>query len=214
LSFGYDVYGTNGVVEHASNLLFDLADVRVETPSRPIIFVAHSFGGLVCKRAVLSAQTQRRPDLRAIYRATKGIVFLGTPHQGSSTLARRLVPLLLSSSPSLRNKPLVHVLHPNDSLLQALHTDFMNMLHACPANEGRELQVSCFFEELPMPILGKVVSQSSATIPGYTARSIHGNHRDMVRFGTEGATGSRRIVAELRRWVQEIQLVLVPTQLM
>ncbi|KAF4470039.1 peptidase C14 [Fusarium albosuccineum] len=45
----------------------------------PIIFICHSFGGIVVKQALCSAK-----EHSDIWRHTCGIIFLGTPHQGSS----------------------------------------------------------------------------------------------------------------------------------
>ncbi|UZP32266.1 hypothetical protein NXS19_000082 [Fusarium pseudograminearum] len=45
----------------------------------PIIFIGHSFGGIVIKEALCGAAEDS--DVR---RNTLGIIFLGTPHQGSS----------------------------------------------------------------------------------------------------------------------------------
>ncbi|KAG8768299.1 hypothetical protein FRC15_005221 [Serendipita sp. 397] len=39
-----------GLHEHASALLHALVDKRQETPGRPILFIGHSYGGLVIKQ--------------------------------------------------------------------------------------------------------------------------------------------------------------------
>lgn len=46
-----------------------------------------------------------------------------------------------------------------------------------------------FLEELPLPVVGKVVSKDSATLEGYNPISIHANHRHMVRFSTANDSG-------------------------
>jgi len=54
--------------------------------TKPILFVAHSLGGLLVKRALLYSSDLRSPhheDHRSIYVSTYGIIFLGTPHHGS-----------------------------------------------------------------------------------------------------------------------------------
>lgn len=49
---------------------------------RPLIMVGHSLGGLVIKQAlVLANHGENFKDIRL---ATSGIIFLGTPHEGSS----------------------------------------------------------------------------------------------------------------------------------
>ncbi|KAG8411882.1 hypothetical protein J3458_015177 [Metarhizium acridum] len=69
----------------------------------------------------------------------------------------------------------------------------------------RDLKVTCFYEELPMPVVGKVVPKNSATLEGYNAISIHANHSDMVKFSSEDDNGYRRVLGELDRWYKWIR---------
>jgi hypothetical protein len=50
---------------------------------RPIVFVTHSLGGLMVK-AMLEREWINRGDKSRILSQTKAVVFLGTPHSGSS----------------------------------------------------------------------------------------------------------------------------------
>ena len=57
MSFGYDAISafgntTAGVIDHAKDLLASLIDTREEESERlrPIIFIAHSLGGIVVKQ--------------------------------------------------------------------------------------------------------------------------------------------------------------------
>ncbi|KAL4891316.1 hypothetical protein BDV59DRAFT_183051 [Aspergillus ambiguus] len=92
LTYGYDAYvvrksvpGSNRLIDHATNLLNDLTTDRVlhNAASRPIIFVTHSLGGLVCKKAILSSRNSPDAHLRNIFNCTRGVIFMGTPHKGS-----------------------------------------------------------------------------------------------------------------------------------
>ncbi|KAI1173838.1 hypothetical protein F4777DRAFT_422921 [Nemania sp. FL0916] len=57
---------------------------REEEQTRPIIFVGHSFGGIVIKQAIVLAEENDPASPRhAIFRSTSGIIFLGTPHDGT-----------------------------------------------------------------------------------------------------------------------------------
>ncbi|KAF4466981.1 ankyrin repeat [Fusarium albosuccineum] len=74
----YDLY------DFADQLLEGLHASRqsVEEKQRPIIFVCHSFGGIVFKQAFVRAhEIQRYHDVGNFAR---GVLFFGTPHRGSS----------------------------------------------------------------------------------------------------------------------------------
>jgi protein SERAC1 len=64
--------------DQASNLL-EFLEVR-DIGERPIIFIAHSMGGLLVKEMLRTAQNFHK---QAMIEQTKGIVFLSTPHTGS-----------------------------------------------------------------------------------------------------------------------------------
>ena len=92
LTYGYDAYivrksvaGSNRLIDHATNFLNDLTTDRARhnASSRALIFVAHSMGGLVCKKAILLSRNNPEAHLQGIFNCTKGIVFMGTPHKGS-----------------------------------------------------------------------------------------------------------------------------------
>jgi predicted alpha/beta hydrolase family esterase len=83
-SFGYAAEpfewkgATMPLFDQASNLLdwLEICDIG----QRPLIFVAHSLGGLLVKKMLNTAQTFSK---QAVSEQTKGIVFLATPHTGS-----------------------------------------------------------------------------------------------------------------------------------
>jgi hypothetical protein len=52
--------------------------------ARDLVFVTHSLGGLVVKLGLQISETSEDPRLKPIGKATRGVVFLATPHTGSS----------------------------------------------------------------------------------------------------------------------------------
>ncbi|RPA81611.1 alpha/beta-hydrolase, partial [Ascobolus immersus RN42] len=52
--------------------------------SKTIIFIGHSLGGLVIKKAILLAKNNYKDRYPDLYPSIYGAVFLGTPHQGSA----------------------------------------------------------------------------------------------------------------------------------
>ncbi|KIM71640.1 hypothetical protein PILCRDRAFT_37074, partial [Piloderma croceum F 1598] len=95
LTYSYDAYTRGGeqltdesVYALAQKLLVDIATERHDSNAqrRPIIFVAHSLGGIVLKYALIHADRHEYSPYKAVERSTYGILFLGTPHQGSATV--------------------------------------------------------------------------------------------------------------------------------
>lgn len=101
------------------------------------------------------------------------------------------------------NTMLLDILQRDNQLLESIQVDFLAMIREL-RESGRSLEVTCFFEELHLPYLGKVVSKESATFEGYSSRSIHANHRDMTKFTSAEENGFRRLLGELNRWVSQV----------
>lgn len=211
LTYGYDAYivrrgvaGSNRLIDHATNLLHDLAIDRSSSnaSARPLIFVAHSLGGLVCKKAVLLARNNPEAYLAGIFDCVKGIVFLGTPHKGSWMADWAKIPASAVGLVKSTNKSLLKILETEDQFLESIQVDFGSMVRGL-RERGRGFEITCFFEELPLPGFGKVVSKESATFEGFAPISIHANHSDMVRFGSAEENGFKRVLGVLSRWIPE-----------
>lgn len=208
LTYGYDAYivrkgvaGSNRLMDHATNLLNDLTTDRSSNSasSRPLIFVAHSLGGLVCKKAILLSRNNPEAHLRSIFDCTKGIAFMGTPHKGSWMADWAKIPASAVGLVKSTNKSLLGILNTDDQLLESIQVEFWSMVRGL-REDGRCFQVTCFFEELPLSVVGKVVSKESATLEGYASFSIHANHSDMVKFASAEENGFKRLLGELVRW--------------
>ncbi|KAI9668933.1 MAG: hypothetical protein M1829_005245 [Trizodia sp. TS-e1964] len=191
LTYGYDAYvlqssisSSNRLIDHAMNLLNDLTTERDNSgaSSRPLIFAAHSLGGLVCKEAILHSRNNPEPHLQGIFLHLKGVLFMGTPHKGSWMADWADIPA----------SALGILKYTNKSLLKILQTD------------DQRLEITCFYEELPLPVVGIVVPKESATLDSYNSISIHANHRDMVKFGSVEENGFKRLQGELLRWEKQI----------
>jgi len=59
--------------------------------------------------------------------------------------------------------------------------------------------MTCFFEELSLTALEKVVFKKSVTLEGYNLISIHVNHKDMVKFCFAEDNRFKRLLKELIR---------------
>ncbi|KAK5658395.1 hypothetical protein OQA88_2372 [Cercophora sp. LCS_1] len=217
LTYGYDAYivrkgvaSSNRLIDHATNLLNDLTTDRVDAPSRPIIFVAHSLGGLVCKQAILLSRNNPEIHLQGIFNCTIGIVFMGTPHRGSWVANWAKIPASALGLVKSVNKSLLEMLQTDNQALELIQVNFWSMVRG-RQKASQPPNVTCFFEELPLPGVGVVVSKESATLEGYNTSTIHANHRDMVKFTSAEENGFKRLLGELARWVSQVGQVLSQT---
>lgn len=219
LTFGYDAYvlgqpvaSRNRLIDHATDLITDLTNKRAcnNASTRALIFVAHSLGGLVCKRALLQSRNNPNTHLRGVFEYTKGIIFMGTPHDGSwmagwAKISARCIGLFKSTNTSL-----LKVLETNDQLLEATQIEFWSMIRDLREHKqrdnGKPIEVACFYEAEPLQILGSVVvTKASATFPGEIAVSIPANHSNMVKFASSDDPGFNRVLGDLIRWEEEIE---------
>lgn len=170
--------------------------------SRPLVFVAHSLGGLVCKKAILLSRNNPDPHLRGIFDGIQGIIFMGTPHKGAWMANWAKIPASALGLVKSTNITLLDILQRDNQFLDSIQNDFLAMVREL-RESGRRIEVTCFFEELPLHVVGIVVPKESATLEGYISLSIHDNYRDMVRFASSEQTGLKRLQGQLTRWVSQ-----------
>ena len=214
LTWGYDAYlmhrgvsCSNRLIDHSTNLLNDLTTDRAEhnASSRSLIFVTHSLGGLVCKMAIVISRDNPALHLKSIFTHVKGIVFLGTPHTGSWMADWAKIPTWGLGVIKSSNKSLLSILQTEDQLLESIQISFLSMVRDLRDNHQRRIEVTCFCEEIGLPVVGKVVSKASATFADHPLMSIHANHSDMVKFATIEDNGFKRLAGELVRWELELR---------
>lgn len=147
LVYGYnaDVYSTkrdrspsdNFVHQHAQSLVTSLTQFRKSegTERNPIIWVAHSLGGIVTKRALLYSNDVRahhQEDFRSIFVSTYGIIFLGTPHTGSDMATWGRVLQQMSDAVIPRaffhtESVLLKTLKKDNETLQSINSHFLDI---------------------------------------------------------------------------------------
>jgi ankyrin repeat protein len=214
MTFGYDAcilggrskVSTNRLNAHAKDLVNDLASIRSNSAAerRPIIFVAHSLGGIVCKDALYMSSISAESHLRAISEFTFAIAFMGTPHNGSILANWAKIPAKSLDLLHQANTTLLSILETDSEVLGRVQDDFLSLIRR-REHGNHPIKVTCLFESLPMPVVGKVVPADSAILPGYTSISVHADHREMVRFADEDDPAFQKVVCELERWSREAQ---------
>lgn len=205
---GYESVNKNDVFAHAKNLLATLKRERPQ--ARPIIFVAHSLGGILVKEVLRRSNESTQDLVLDIVRSTSAIVFLGTPHRGSAKAAEIGQVFREVASTLLR-------VDSNDRVLRALGADSPEL------ELGREsfvmlwrkykFSVKTFQESKPMlgvnfSILNDlVVSKESSCLddPEENAETIEADHHMMCKFYGAEDPGYIQVSGELKSFMSSIR---------
>ncbi|KIM75579.1 hypothetical protein PILCRDRAFT_670138 [Piloderma croceum F 1598] len=196
-TYGYDAY-TRGreqvtdhsLYDHAQNLISHLANKRrsTGTEDRPIIFVAHSFGGNVLKYALIhahSASKHHNLHHKAVELSTFGILFLGTPHQGSDNVDLAMIILGIQSVYSETSVALLSDLRSHSKGLQQQLAQYTSI--------AGNYETRFFYEAYPTRLFHGIsqllVPKSSAIVPGMVnaeANILYKDHVGMTKFKHAG----------------------------
>ncbi|KAL2124979.1 hypothetical protein VTJ04DRAFT_1344 [Mycothermus thermophilus] len=180
-AFGYPAAATRESVlnirDMAQSLLAALHDSPLLNDGKkvPLIFIAHSMGGLVVKQAYLLGH--REPTFQSVVDRICAMFFLGTPHQGA-TIAQTLSRL----TAAIGTRPFVDELFPESPLIQSLTEDFPRLCG--------NLQLFSFFETQPMLVGFRrmlIVDKSSAVMNLTNERRtlLDANHRNIAMYSTK-----------------------------
>ncbi|KAF4502263.1 hypothetical protein FAGAP_1502 [Fusarium agapanthi] len=187
LSFGYNAHrfgdvANTRIIHHANDLLRNLVLKRLDHPDRPLIFIAHSLGGLVVKRAILLCATN--DDWKAIKQATKSIIFMGTPHMGSEKAEDLVVVQKLASLIKLQTAVATNLtkeLRAFSNSVQDINMEFTIDVH-------RSIKLLCCYESHPqrLPNGAKeiIVPQWSAVLQGVDNIDLNCTHSGLPKFAS------------------------------
>uniref|UniRef100_A0A671V7D3 Protein SERAC1 n=1 Tax=Sparus aurata TaxID=8175 RepID=A0A671V7D3_SPAAU len=123
---------------------------------RPVVWVAHSMGGLLVKKMLLDASED--PDMHELLKNTKGIMFYSVPHHGTF-MAEYSVNVRYLLFPSIE----VRELCKDSPALRNLNENFLNMA------KEKEIKVLSFAEKLPTnigPMIKILVVPTQSANPG------------------------------------------------
>jgi hypothetical protein len=142
LTFGYDTnvrhvlgrpVAKNTVYDIAWDFLVALEAERRLEPSRPVLFIAHSLGGIVVKEMLRRSSSCHlsQPQLHAVFESTIGIMFFGTPHGGADPrgFLQHIAEKAIRAAGFSVNKQIVDTLLPSAERLKELRDEFSPMAH-------------------------------------------------------------------------------------
>lgn len=209
----------------ASLLLDSLVEQRKATTeaTRPLVFLAHSMGGLVVSKALTLAATQpEKTEYMRIFECFAGGIFFGTPFKGSSAQAKAyLLATFLEKVGRAIPTQLLQFLDPGRDSLDELRRDFVNLAFKAP-----RANIACIFEQAETNYLQEkvakwvrssvfkagpkeiVVTEDSATLDGAVVRGLACNHRELNRFDSAKDGRYEIVRRQLKDIVKTAQLVV------
>ncbi|KAG5744212.1 hypothetical protein H9Q69_011001 [Fusarium xylarioides] len=216
--FGYDTNitstGRSGpskteIHGDAEDVCAKLAAERLSTQTvdRPIIFVAHSLGGLVAAQILVDGEHKPENSVEgSIARNTRGMVFLGTPFRGSSAAKpaeaiRRVLQLFKVDT----QRQTLKLLGVDSERLSELNRAFPQVLNKRRSSKDidHRIEVFFFYETLKTSwSVGsiQIVEPESAQLHGCgDAAPIRADHIDICKFETKDTEGYAIVVAAIRK---------------
>ncbi|KAK3393261.1 hypothetical protein B0H63DRAFT_14817 [Podospora didyma] len=177
---------------------------------RPVILLGHSFGGLVIKQALVTAATAEKEDpkyadYQSFITAVAGVMFLGTPHKGSSFASAGLMQANFSKF--LGQTPNLDILKPLviDSTLEVLPGLEKSFQYLLDYNDRlSKLLTAYFYENKPLrfgPFKTKLVVEKDSACYGSRAPvqqvELDASHMEMNKFGSRDESNYQRLVRRL-----------------
>ena len=141
LTYGYDTHirhwlgsavSKSTTYEIAGDFLVSLEAERRLESSRPLLFIAHSLGGIVVKEALRRSRgfETHQNRLGSIYESTSGIIFFGTPHGGADPRGplQHIAEKAIRAAGFTVNEQIVNTLLPSSDRLRELRDEFGPMV--------------------------------------------------------------------------------------
>lgn len=198
--------GTNlNIIDFAKDLLFQilvfsdgLAEDRVPIGQCPLIFVAHSMGGLVVKKAHILGKNdgQYAHIISNLY----GIVFLATPHRG--THYAKILNNILSTAPfGAPPKAYVDDLETHSRALQDINEQFRTLCGG--------LSLVSFFEtqKTNFGITKSLIVEKESGVLGYPqemSNPLNADHHTICKFKSREDQNYISVKSVLKLWASKL----------
>lgn len=189
----------------ARDLLEEIYETRLNTEEkrRPLIFICHSMGGIIVKKALNVCQIE--PRYGHILSTVPSILFLSTPHGGSdpadllAVIAQVATIPLASRWVGRTRHELITALGRNSKELYTISKEFRH--------HTKNLKIFSFIEQKSIPPLNKLIvdeirgsmrvdTENIVFMPGC-------DHRTVCCFESEKSQGYKKVSSKLREVVEE-----------
>ncbi|KAF3392458.1 hypothetical protein F1880_008921 [Penicillium rolfsii] len=214
-------HGVDTILDYGRELMEEIKKIRntKELQQRPLIFIAHSFGGIILAHCLVRAiQTMKgdHPAIASLYQATYGMILFAIPHKG--LVMDDIQQMLAGDKTHPREQLLQQISSKSDLLIHQL-ADFKNLI--------RDRKVVSFYETEQTRQLvldsesgrwkrtGDFVTTVAADsallqLPDHVEDKVplHADHSMVVKFDTRNAAGYRTALDKLRQFSKDAPLVV------
>ncbi|KAI1820891.1 hypothetical protein F4861DRAFT_542494 [Xylaria intraflava] len=176
-----------------------LHDFRSDDPKRPLVFVAHSLGGLVVLHGLLYAD--RTEKLKYLPESTVGFAPLGTPFRGTKmqslakTVAWFLTPMGshdgIITDLEQDGKHLADEVHAFGQLRNRLDIPTTCFIELYESDYGKKIGITGLAR-------GMVVEEESAHIPGWGRAQLNTDHFKLNKFSGPDDRSFQTVSNEIR----------------
>lgn len=163
-------------------------------------------------KALVDERSIAGDDSRAVFKATRGIIYMGYPHLGESAAWRRgsqkdLVAwtAFLERLASVSSRTMSHD-DRVEGAISCIHTQSTFLQDLAMKREGKDIKSYFFYEVLPMDDqIGVLVPKQFATRSPTDNAPIQGTHITMTQFVDENDAGYQAVKNQLLVWAQNFR---------
>ncbi|KAJ5751290.1 hypothetical protein N7533_008318 [Penicillium manginii] len=211
-------HGVDTILDYGRELMEEIKKIRntKELQQRPLVFIAHSFGGIVmahCLVRAIQAMEGDHPAIVSLYPATYGMILFAIPHKG--LVMDDIQQMLAGDGHHPRGQLLQQISSKSDLLIHQL-ADFKNLI--------RDRKVVSFYETEQTRRTRKAddghargdfmttVGADSALLqlPDHVEDKVplHADHSMIVKFDKRDAPGYRTALDRLRDFSKDAPSVV------
>ena len=108
------------------------------------------------RKALLKSKGSADRHTQRILQETKGIIFMGTPHCGSGLAEWAVIGSKFLQYFRRLNRSTLEILQQESEVMGRLRQEFHTMLRSRDRSQDKEIAIICFYEELPVRLIGEV----------------------------------------------------------
>jgi hypothetical protein len=144
-----------------------------------------------------------------IIKATRGVLFFGTPFEGSNKARWGAMAAKFLQAFTDTNSKNIKALEEGSETLVSINNNFAKFLmQRARSRDEHSVDVACFFEELSLKVkgnsVGRIVTQDSAVIVGVDPIGIEADHLSMCKFEDDERRGYIRASEKLCSWIKAL----------